>query len=578
MPTNPALEPVVNADSCSFSDRRPLGTLFFPLLVVLATGCGSSSSGSGGANGTSGSSSGNGAGTGAGAGSTVTSGSGGSAGSPTAIGGAGGNAMPNGGTANGGAESAGQPSGGAAGSAGGTTTSRDYPYCDYGDVPSATPPVAWNDAPTLTPLNLNPFGAPTLTIPSGYLLLNEGPQGTTQVPEDTQTSILARINDDLKFEIGYSYLHLPDWVTGVKASHYIDYMFVDTGLPRDPNAGGDQGTEGQYPDVETTSVAMTDASQRFDLTHEFNHVLQSSYGTFPGNRISWIHESYNDYLILLTAEHANGATPGQTAQFTLPNNISYLDVLTYQQNYVPIESCGVAVKDGSKVNGPADFPTDITGFRYNDLFPLFVAQRVGQHFFADVWQQANGKEQVLQVMARLLDQPRVSCMVGEYSARLALGDFGEFSSSMQRIARDPTMYTALTTADGWLTPTNPLSLPRYTGRNMIPISVSAGATEVSVNFSPDAAGSAGTAEQMQIELVYRATDGSAVFGAPVTAGNATVALAKAPKNGVVIAVITNITFSGYKTAQSYGWDPNETFGYKLQITGGAPAPTTKTYF
>jgi hypothetical protein len=42
--------------------------------------------------------------------------------------------------------------------------------------------------------------------------------------------------------------------------------------------------------------------------------------------------------------------------------------------------------------------------------------------------------------------------------------------------------------------------------------------------------------------------------------------------------ITNTTFTGYKTALSYGWDPNETFGYKLQFTGGTPAATTKTYF
>ena len=55
---------------------------------------------------------------------------------------------------------------------------------------------------------------------------------------------------------------------------------------------------------------MTDQSQRFDLTHEFNHVLENAYGTVPGPKVSWVQESYNDYLILLTAEHAAGATPG----------------------------------------------------------------------------------------------------------------------------------------------------------------------------------------------------------------------------------------------------------------------------
>jgi hypothetical protein len=46
----------------------------------------------------------------------------------------------------------------------------------------------------------------------------------------------------------------------------------------------------------------------------------------------------------------------------------------------------------------------------------------------------------------------------------------------------------------------------------------------------------------------------------------------------VIAVVTNITLDGYKTAKAYGWDPNETFGYKLKVTGGTAAPINKVYF
>jgi hypothetical protein len=471
-------------------------------------------------------------------------------------------------------------SSGAGGNAAGApaTVDTDYPYCNYGTVPSGTPPAAWIDSPTLTPTGVNPYGTPTTTIPGGYILLSEGPQGTTQVPSATQSSILARINDDLKYELSYSYIHLPPWTAGVKGTHYIDYLLVGTGLPKDPTTGGDSSYEGQYPDVETTQVAMTDQSQRYDLTHEFNHVLENSYGTILGTKVAWLQESYNDYLILLTAEHANGATPGQATQYTLPGNVGYLDVLVYQQPYVPIESCGIAVKDASSVNGPEDYFTDITAYRYADLFPLFVAQRVGQHFFAAVWEQAKTTEQVLQTMTRLLDTQRVQCMVGEFSARLALGDFQELSTSIQKVAGDPGMYAATTTQAGWLVPATAATLPRYTGRNNIPITVAAGATQVSVNFAADAAGSKGTPEQEQVQLVYRATDGTVVYGAPVSSGIASVTLTKPPKNSVVIAVVTNITMSGYKTALSYGWDPNETFGYKIQITGGTAAPITKTYF
>jgi hypothetical protein len=453
----------------------------------------------------------------------------------------------------------------------------DYPYCTYGSVPSGTAPAAWNDSPALTPIGIDPYGAPSTTIPGGYILLNEGPQGTTQVPQATQASILTRINDDLKFETSYSYIHLPPWSTGATAAHFIDYLLVDTGLPKDPNSGGDSSYEGSYPDVETTQVAMTDASQRYDLTHEFNHVLENSYGTVPGQKVSWIQESYNDYLILLTAEHANGATPGQAAQFALPSNVGYLDALVYEQPFVPIESCGISKSDGSSVNGPADYTTDTTGFRYNDLFPLFVAQRVGQRFFAAVWEQAKTTEQILQTMTRLLDKARVQCMVQEYGARVALGDFGELSTSIRGVA-SASMYQATTSQGGALTPSNADQLPRYTGRNNIPIAVASGATQISVDFTPAAAGSKGTTPDMRAQIVYRATDGTPVFSPPVPSGTTSVALTKAPKNGVVVVVITNVTMSGFKTALSYGWDPNETFGYSIQVTGGTAAPTTKKYF
>jgi hypothetical protein len=345
-------------------------------------------------------------------------------------------------------------------------------------------------------------------------------------------------------------------------------------LPKDPNAGGDSSYEGQYPDVETTSVAMTDTSQRYDLTHEFFHVVENSYGTVPGQKVSWIQESYNDFLIIRLAENVTGGTAGQATQFKLPSNVGYLDALVFEQPHVPIESCGIET-DGS-VTGPADYFQDSTGYRYNDLFPLFIDQRVGQHFFAAVWEQAKTTEQILQTMTRLLDKSRVQCMVQEYGARVALGDFAELSTSIQKTASK--MYTATTTANGVITPSDATKLPRYTGRNFIPLTVPAGATSVTVDFMPDAAGSNGTPADMRLELVYRATDGTTVFGAPVPTGMATVSLTKAPAHGVVIAVITNVTMDGYKKAASYGWDVSETFGYKLGVTGITTAPTTTNYF
>jgi hypothetical protein len=444
---------------------------------------------------------------------------------------------------------------------------------NYGNVPTATT-EAWNANPTLAPININPYGTPSLTIPYGYILLSEGPNGKSQVPVATQTSILQRINEDLKWESQTLGIHMPPWSTGKTGTKYIDYFFTNTGLPNDPGATGDQTWEGSYPFVESDSNGMSDQN-RYNITHEFNHVLLNAYGTVPGNSVSWIQESLNDYTILRLAEWRSGATPGQSQQFPFPSGIGYLDQEVFNQPYVPIESCGI--NSSGEATGPSDYFNDSTGYRYNDLFPLFVSQRVGITFYAKVFETANTSEQNLQTMTRLLDKSRVQSMVTEYAARLALGDFMEFSNSIQGVA-STSMYAATTNQNGWLVPSDNNKLPRHTGRNNIPISVNSGATEVTVNFAPDSQGSNGTTADMRAQIAYRATDGTTVFSTPVSSGQSTIKLTKAPKNGVVTVVISNVSMDGYKRATSYGWDPTEKFGYKIQVTGGTAAAINRLYF
>lgn len=444
---------------------------------------------------------------------------------------------------------------------------------NYGNVPGAAI-EPWNDNPTLTPININPYGTPSLTIPYGYILLSQGPNGTSQVPQATQISILKRINEDLKWESQTMGVHMPPWSTGKTGTKYMDYFFTNTGLPRDPGPTGDQAWEGSYPFVESDASGMSDQN-RYNITHEFNHVLLNSYGTVPGQSVSWIQESLNDYMILRLAEWRSGATPGQSQQFPFPSGIGYLDREVYKQPHVPIESCGI--NSAGEATGPSDYMNDSTGYRYNDLFPLFVSQRVGMTFYFKVFEEAKTTEQNLQTMTRLLDKQRVQSMVTEYSARLALGDFMEFSTAVQGVA-STSMYAATTSQSGWLVPSDSSKLPRYTGRNFIPVSVNQGATSVIVNFAPDSLGSNGTTADMRVQIAYRAADGTTVFSTPVSSGQTTIQLTKPPKNGVVIAVVSNVTMSGYKKAKSYGWDPTERFGYKIQLTGGTAAPINKLYF
>jgi hypothetical protein len=145
--------------------------------------------------------------------------------------------------------------------------------------------------------------------------------------------------------VGATRIHMPPFTSDKNS--YINYFLLGSGLPGDdtPTAntseGGYQGWQGGMPDVETTYHALILDSDRWSLTHEFFHALQNSYGTINGNTVSWIHESHNDYMVIRLVEHEGGATPGQSAQFELPGNVSYLDSLVYDQPYVPIESCGI---------------------------------------------------------------------------------------------------------------------------------------------------------------------------------------------------------------------------------------------
>ena len=453
----------------------------------------------------------------------------------------------------------------------------DYPYCDYGAVPQGTP-ATFDDNPSLVTFDSWPGGT-SRTVSVGYLALQMGPSQPAELPDSTINTALTRINDDLRYIVGTLGMHLPSWTD----QYYLDYFLLGSGLPGDNTPttntpeSGYSGWQGGHPDVESTYHAMTRDANRWNITHEFVHVLQNGYGTIAGELASWVHEAHNDYIILRLQQYVNG-TIGSAS------TVGWLDPLVLEGSYLPIESCGM-LADGSAV-GPNQYMErnwegDFGGYRYSCLFPLFVSQRVDPGFFNALWEQATSSETVLQTMIRLIGADAVKCMVQEYGARNAIGDYLEFSSDLQRqtsVGSGSWFYTDTVDQGGWLVPSDPVRLPRHTGRNNIPISVDSGATEVTVEFAPDAAGSAGSSSELAAQIVYRATDGSAVFSPPVTSGTTSVSLTLPPANDVVIVVVTNVKLDGYDNAESYGWDPHETFGYQIRVTGGTPAPTNVKYF
>ena len=509
--------------------------------VAGGTGTAGRSGAGGAATGTGGAASGAGGGTGVGG----VTGSGGGVGSGGATGAGG--AIGSGGNAGVGGSGAG--AGGATGS-GGTTD--DYTFCNYGSVPSGTAPGTWTDNPTLTPIGQNPYGAPSLTIPGGYILISEGPQGTTQVPQATQSSILTRINNDLKFETAYSYIHLPPWSTGRDRRRTTSTTCWSTPAFRTiPTRAAIPATRAQYPDVETTQVAMTDQTQRYDLTHEFNHVLENSYGTVPGHKVSWIQESYNDYLILLDGRERQrrDARTGGAVHAARRTSATWTRSSTSSRSS-PSRAAASPSTDGSSVNGPADYFTDITGYRYNDLFPLFVAQRVGQHFFAAVWEQAKTTEQILQTMTRLTRQGARAVHGPGVRARAWRWATSWSCPRASSASGDRGMYAATTNQNGTLTPVQRQSAAALHGAQQHSdhrqLGRHAGQRRPSRPTRPAA-------------TARRPTCGRSSSTAPPTAprcsarpwppGATSITLTKAPKNNVVVVVITNVTMDGYKARQ-----------------------------
>ena len=116
-----------------------------------------------------------------------------------------------------------------------------------------------------------------------------------------------------------------------------------------------------------------------------------------------------------------------------------------------------------------------------------------------------------------------------------------------------TFYAA-TTLDGNTLVPEPDTLPGWSGANQIPLQTSG--DRVIVDFEP-------LAQNMRLQLVYRAEDGSAVYGKPVANGEACLDLQKRPKNGVVIAVVSNV---------DYKYDGEETrtrkYNYRIQLIEG----------
>ncbi len=337
----------------------------------------------------------------------------------------------------------------------------------------------------------------------------------------------------------------------VLASYYPVYSF-------DPSC--------PYPDA---------ASQQSAMIHEGIHALLADYEGMKN--AAWFQEGGNVWF----QQTADAARNGNYS------SLGWLGAGDVIAPFIPIECYSGWLLDGS-FGGPSAEGVNLFdgnqqictwrnllgGKQYSSVFPTYLGVVLGNKSVPWLWRFA--KSRVLEGLADGLGESTTRRLITEYHARQASVDFGEWSGAITGLLDgafgtsiqqewqpawhdvDPwiaTPYVKTTNKDNELTP-DTLTLPGWSGANLIPLTVADTATRVIVNFNP-------IGKNMTCQLVYRSTKDNAVYSQFVSKGECNLRLYERPANSVVIAVITNNDFLyiGEETRKAK-------YDYRLQLTSG----------
>lgn len=392
--------------------------------------------------------------------------------------------------------------------------------------------------------------------------------------------VLTNLNEDA------DYIHnVMGWpVDKLQQEGYFSNIYLyGSGLCTDSAAnterGGWQSGINGYPMVLLSYYPVVTPSERGGITHEFIHTIMAT----RGNKAAWFNEGGNTWL-QMNLEASRTGTYG----------VGFLDATSFLAPHMPIENYSGWLQDGTfggpnaegvdrRVNGQqiSTWREYLGGNQYNAAFPHFLGVHVSKG--ANAWIWAKGPHNhILRSLSAGVGEEQVQRMIMEFRARQAMVDFGPWSNAFKvpinnnwgrtinaepvagGILQDPgphrlTFYSATTQEGTTLVPST-TTLPGWSGANQIPLRVTG--NKVRVNFQP-------IGQNMRVQLAYRAADGSAVYSKPVTSGEACLDLTKAPKNGVVVAVVSNVDhlYNGEETR-------TRKHDYRLQllegVTGAAP--------
>ncbi|MBN1951643.1 MAG: T9SS type A sorting domain-containing protein [Bacteroidales bacterium] len=420
-----------------------------------------------------------------------------------------------------------------------------------------------------------------------------GPEARSLVTEAAITPMLERMNTDFAYfrdTLGWP----PDKRAkrGYRSAIYLYGSGLCTDDEDSTALGGWQGTiwhEGEsWPMVLLSyypvycydpSCGYSDRSaQRGAVVHEGIH---SVLADLPGaKKAAWFQEGGNTWLQQEAAARQSGDY----------SSMGFLNGATFIAPFMPIECYSGWLQDNS-FGGPSaegvnrynssgtqlcTWRNYLGGTQYGNAFPVFVSDVFGPKSVAWIWRNCPGR--VLEGMADSLGDMQIRRLIMEYKAKQALVDMGPWTDAIRDIMNS---YFYITVRSEW-TPTwlNPdtwfstpyartqpdtilnalapeyRTTPGWSGANQIPLNVEGMGDTVVVNFIP-------LGKNMTCQLCYRAEDGSAVYGIPVSEGTCTLILDKKPANNIVIAVIANTdyVYEGEETRTAH-------FDYRLQLVKG----------
>ena len=432
------------------------------------------------------------------------------------------------------------------------------------------------------------------TITSGWWCFRYGPNKNDKVTAAAWKPMLERYNKEFAYfrdEMGWP----PDKRAreGYYSTIYLFGSGMSTDKAKNTDLGGWMGSV-NYKGENWPMVLISyypvycfdpdckngdKAYQTGGSVHEGVHAILAG---MPGcKNAGWFHEGGNNWL--QTAANAK-----RTGNFS---EMGWLSSGAIIAPFMPIECYSGWLQDGS-FGGPSaegvnrfENGTQICtwrkllgGTQYGESFPIFLGEIVSPGCVAWIWENCTGR--VLEGLATAkggLGDAQTRRLIAEFRGRQVMCDFGRWSPAYKKLLggnwgsnigpeKEPvwikcepwtaTCYVATTfdKSKNTLAPEE-RTLPGWSGANQIPLKISNIST-VSVAFQP-------IGQNMSCQLVYRATDGSVVYSAPVTTGVCSLNLRKPVKNDVVIAVVcnTDYAFKGDETRKAK-------FDYRLVLGKG----------